>query len=294
MTAPQFWPQEPGPFTPAAQGYAAAHDAARSIAAGLGLDGPAGALTAAAELDAARADFHRGYALLVQDTRERMTDVAARTALARLEIRGRNAPGDPGAEEAAALADERGRAETEDAAEEARRRAAELAAGHGAAVGGLAPISALAMLGRTPGAEGAHRPAHYAAPAAAPADLDLRLRELSGAVGGAARGWVRMAVAAVADEDGRPWRLIGTTELDGYLRPGVVLREGELAAGNEIWPELSIVTFCAAHGFAPGPVVGAVEPPPEVSEYLRDNGFHPTWSPDAWNAGWGDADAPLD
>ncbi|WEL94675.1 hypothetical protein P1N98_07290, partial [Tsukamurella tyrosinosolvens] len=126
------------------------------------------------------------------------------------------------------------------------------------------------------------------------ADLDLRLREVCGAVTGPARGWVRMAVAEVADEAGRPWRLIGTTELDGYLRPGVILRDGELAAGNENWPELSIATFCAAHGFAPGPVVGAVEPPPDVCEYLRAAGFTPTWSPDAWTAGWEDADAPLD
>ena len=128
----------------------------------------------------------------------------------------------------------------------------------------------------------------------APADLDLRLRELCTAVGGPARGWVRMAVAEVADEAGRPWRLIGTTELDGYLRPGTILRDGELAAGNEDWPELSIATFCAAHGFAPGPVVGTVEPPPEVTEYLRDAGFEPSWSADVRPLSWEDADAPVE
>ncbi|WP_158645154.1 hypothetical protein, partial [Tsukamurella conjunctivitidis] len=269
-------------------------DTARRIAAGLGFDPPAGALTAAAGLDAARADFHADYARLVGDTRARMTDIAARTALARLEARGQNPPGDPGAEQAADLADDRGRAETEDAAAEAARRAAELAGGHGAAVGSFAPLTGLGMLGRSLGADGAHRAAHYAVPVSAPADLDLRLREVCGAVTGPARGWVRMAVAEVADEAGRPWRLIGTTELDGYLRPGVILRDGELAAGNETWPELSIATFCAAHGFAPGPVVGAIEPPPDVCDYLRAAGFTPTWSPDAGTAGWEDADAPLD
>lgn len=293
MTAPAFWPEEPGPYAPAAEAYLAAHDAARRIAAALGVAPPAGALTTAAAVDAARADFHAGYAQLVDDTRARMTDVAARTALARLEARGRNAPGDPGAEEAADLADERGRAETEDAAEEAGRRSADLAAGHGAAIGSFAPVAAMGMLGRSFGTGGAHHAAHYAVPHSAPADLDLRLREVCAAVSGPARDWVRMAVAEVSDEAGRPWRLIGTTELDGYLRPGLILRDGELAAGNEAWPELSIATFCAAHGFAPGPVVGALEPPPDVCEYLRHEGFTPTWSPDAWTVGWEDADASL-
>lgn len=294
MTDTAFWPHEPGPYTSIGEAYLAAHEAARGLAAGLGVDGPSGALTAAAALDAAREEFHGEYAHLVDDTRARMTDVAARTALARLEVRGQNPPGDPGAEQAADLADDRGRAETEDAAEEASRRSAELAAGHGAALGSFAPVAGMGMLGRALGADGAHRAAHYAVPVSTPADLDLRLREVCGAVTGPARGWVRMAVAEVADEAGRPWRLIGTTELDGYLRPGVILRDGELAAGNENWPELSIATFCAAHGFAPGPVVGAVEPPPDVCEYLRAAGFTPTWSPDAWTAGWEDADAPLD
>ncbi|CAM3595949.1 hypothetical protein ACXYTP_01505 [Tsukamurella ocularis] len=294
MTAPAFWPQEPGPYAATGETYRAADDAARRIAAVLGVDGPSGALAAAAALDAARADFHAAYAHLVDDTRARMTDVAARTALARLEARGQHPPGDPGAEQAAGLADDRGRAETEDAAEEAGRRSAELAAGHGAAVGSMAPVAGLGMLGRALGADGAHRAAHYAIPLAAPADLDLRLREVCGAVTGPARGWVRMAVAEVADEAGRPWRLIGTTELDGYLRPGVILRDGELAAGNEAWPELSIATFCAAHGFAPGPVVGAVEPPPDVCAHLRAAGFTPTWSSDAWAADGEGADAPLD
>ncbi|TWS21409.1 hypothetical protein FK529_02060 [Tsukamurella asaccharolytica] len=294
MTDPAFWPQEPGAYAATGEAYLAAHDAARRIAAGLGVDGPSGAMTTAAALDAARVAFLTQYAELVDDTRARMTDVAARTALARLEARGQHPPGDPGAEQAVGLADDRGRAETEDAAEEAGRRAAELAAGHGAAAGSFAPVAGLGMLGRAFGADGAHRAAHYAVPVAAPADLGLRLREVCDAVTGPARGWVRMAVAEVTDEAGRPWRLIGTTELDGYLRPGVVLRDGELAAGNEAWPELSIATFCAAHGFAPGPVVGAVEPPADVCEYLRAAGFAPAWSSDAWASGWEDADAPLD
>lgn len=296
MTEPSFWPQEPGPYTAIGAHYTAADDAARRIAARLGVPAPSAALVAAAELDDARAGFHAEYAHLVDDTRARMTEVAARTALARLEARGQNPPDDPGAEQAADLADDRGRAETEDAAEEARRRSAELAAGHGAAVGGMgmAPVAGLGGLGRSLGGDGAHRAAHYAVPSGAPADLDLRLRELCTAVGGPARGWVRMAVAEVADEAGRPWRLIGTTELDGYLRPGTILRDGELAAGNEDWPELSIATFCAAHGFAPGPVVGTVEPPPEVTEYLREAGFEPSWSADGWPLSWEDADAPVD
>lgn len=294
MTDPAFWPQEPGPYAATGEQFLAAHDAARRIAAGLGMPPPSGALVTAAELDGVRAHFHADYARLVDDTRARMTDVAARTALARLEARGQNPPGDPGAEQSADLADERGRAETEDAAEEARGRSAELAAGHGAAVGSFAPLAGMGMLGRSFGADGTHRAAQYAVPLAAPADLDLRLREVCGAVTGPARGWVRMAVAEVTDEAGRPWRLIGTTELDGYLRPGVILRDGELAAGNEVWPELSIATFCAAHGFAPGPVVGAVEPPPDVCEYLRAAGFAPMWSSDAWSVGWEDADASLD
>ncbi|CAM3272084.1 hypothetical protein [Tsukamurella hominis] len=294
MTGPAFWPAEPGPYVATVEGYLAAHDAARRIAAGLGTAPPAGALVAAAELDGARAEFHAQYAQLVDDTRTRMTDVAARTALARLEARGQNPPGDPGAEQSADLADERGRAETEDAAEEARRRAAELGAGHGAALGAFASVAGMGMLGRALGADGAHRSAHYAVPASAPADLDLRLREVCAAVTGPARGWVRMAVAEVTDEAGRPWRLVGTTELDGYLRPGVILRDGELAAGNEAWPELSIATFCAAHGFAPGPVVGAAPPPPDVCEYLRAAGFAPTWSSDAWSTDWEGADAPLE
>ncbi|KXO92203.1 hypothetical protein AXK57_13550 [Tsukamurella pulmonis] len=297
MTDPSFWPQEPGTYAGTGAQYVAAHDEARRIASRLGVAAPSGVLVTAADLDAARVAFHAEYATLVEDTRARMTDVAARTALARLEARGQNPPDDPGAEQAADVADERGRAETEDAAEEARRRSAELAAGHGAAVGSMAPMAGMAGMGgfgRSLSAEGTHRAAHYAIPAGAPADLDLRLRELCGAVDGPARGWVRMAVAEVADEAGRPWRLIGTTELDGYLRPGVVLRDGELAAGNETWPELSIATFCAAHGFTPGPVVGAVEPPPDVCEYLREAGFAPSWSADAWNTHWGDTDAPLE
>lgn len=294
MTDPAFWPQEPGPYVATGERYLAAHDAARRIATGLGMAAPSSVLVAAAELDGARVVFHTDYARLVVDTRARMTDVAARTALARLEARGQHPPGDPGAEQSADLADERGRAETEDAAEEASGRSADLAAGHGAAVGSFAPLAGMGMLGRSFGADGAHRAAQYAVPLAAPADLDLRLREVCGAVTGSARGWVRMAVAEVTDEASRPWRLIGTTELDGYLRPGVILRAGELAAGNEAWPELSIATFCAAHGFAPGPVVGAIEPPPDVCEYLRAAGFAPTWSSDAWTEGWEDADASVE
>lgn len=294
MTDPSFWPQEPRPYVPIAEHYLAAHDEARRVAARLGVAAPSGALVDAADLDVARAGLTADYTRLVADTRARMTDVAARTALARLEARGGRPPGDPSADEAADVADERGRAETEDAAEEARRRSADLGAAHGAALGGMAPMAGLGMLGRSLGAAGEHRAARYSVPVAARQDLDLRLRELCGAVDGPARGWVRLAVAEVSDEAGRPWRLIGTTELDGYLRPGVVLRDGELAAGNEVWPELSIATFCVVHGFAPGPVVGIAEPPPDVCEYLRGAGFTPSWSADAWTTGWEDADAPLE
>ncbi|WP_019203503.1 hypothetical protein [Tsukamurella sp. 1534] len=292
MTADDLWPVAPAPYEGRSGAYLAAEAEARRIAADLAVAAPSGVLTRAAELDSARARFVDDYAHLVDATRERLTDVAARTGLARLQARGQAPPDDPGAEQAADLADQRGRAEAEDAAQEAQRRSAELAAGHGAALSGFAPMAAMGMMGRAMGGDGQHRAAHYDVPGAAPQDLNLRLRELCAAVGGPARSWVRMAVAAVTDEDGRPWRLIGTTELDGYLRPGVELREGELAAGNEAWPELSVATFCAAHGFAPGPVVGTVEPPGDVSEHLRALGFHPTWSPDAWAAGWEDADAP--
>ncbi|MET9325873.1 hypothetical protein [Tsukamurella sp. NPDC003166] len=294
MTDPEFWPRSPGEFTGAAEQYRAAHAEARRIAARLGVRAPSDVLVRAGELDNARAALVGDYAVLVDETRSRMTGIAARTGLARLEARGGRPPGDPAADEAADLAELRGRAETEDAAEEAERRSASLAAGHGSAVGTMAPLAGLGMLGRSLGSDGAHRAAHYAVPAAAPADLDLRLRELCGAIGGAARTWVRIAVAEVVDEAGRPWRLIGTTELDGYLRPGVVLRDGELAAGNEEWPELSIATFCAARGFAPGPVVGAIPPPDEVCDHLRASGFAPSWSGDAWATGGGDADAQVD
>ncbi|GAA1099517.1 hypothetical protein [Tsukamurella spumae] len=294
MSDTEFWPRSPGEFAGAAEQYRAAHAEARRIASRLGVRAPSDVLLRAGELDEARAAFVGDYAVLVEDTRERMTGIAARTALARLDARGGRPPGDPAADEAADLADLRGRAEAQDAAEEAERRSGELAAGHGSAVGAMAPLGGLGVLGRSLGADGAHRAAHYVVPVAAPADLDLRLRELCAAIGGAARDWVRIAVAEVVDEAGRPWRLIGTTELDGYLRPGVVLRDGELAAGNEDWPELSIATFCAARGFAPGPVVGATPPPDEVCDHLRASGFAPSWSGDAWAAGGGDVDAQVD
>ncbi|GAB3125697.1 hypothetical protein GCM10027289_00350 [Tsukamurella serpentis] len=286
-----FWPQEPRERTGTAEQYLAAHTRARALAAGLGLPGPSDLLIRAAELDTARTDLHTAYAQLVADTRQAMTGIAARTALARLDARAARPPGDPAAEAGADLAEQRGRAEAEDAAQQAQGRSADLAAAHGAGLAGMTPMG---MLGRAIGGDGAHHAVRYQVGAPAPADLELRLRELCSAVTGPARGWVSMAIAAVTDDAGRPWRLIGTTELDGYLRPGVELRDGELTAGNEAWPELSIATFCAAHGFAPGPVVGGVEPPADVCEHLRACGFAPSWTTDAWDGSGDTGDAPLD
>lgn len=294
MTDTEFWPRSPGEFIGAAEQYRAALAEVRGIAARLGVRAPSEALVRAGELDDARADLVGGYADLVAATRDRMTGIAARTALARLEARGARPPGDPAADEAADLADLRGRAEAEDAAQEAERRSAELAAGHGAALGGFAPLAGMGALGRSFGGDGAHRATRYAVAGAAPDDLEIRLRELTTAITGPARGWTSFAVAEVADEAGRPWRVIGTTELDGYLRPGVMLREGELAAGNESWPELSIATFCAAHGFAPGPVVGTVEPPGDVCDHLRAQGFAPSWSDGAWGFAGEESHAPVE
>ncbi|MDP0398871.1 hypothetical protein [Tsukamurella strandjordii] len=292
MTVAEFWPREPGTATDDPEGYLRADDAARRIAAELGVRAPSHDLRGAAELAAARIDFVSDYAALVERTQTVLTGVAARTALARLEAKGQAPPGDPAADQAAGLADLRGRAEAEDAAQAAERSSADLAAGHGAAAGGFAPMGAMMRAGASAG--GMHRATRYDLPGAAPQDLDLRLRELCNGIEGPARGWTRLAVAAVTDEAGRPWRLIGTTELDGYLRPGIALLDGEMAAGNEIWPELSIATFCAAHGFEPGAVVGAVEPPPDVCDHLRALGFHPSWATDAWDSStWENDDASL-
>ncbi|ADG78247.1 putative protein OS=Tsukamurella paurometabola (strain ATCC 8368 / DSM / CCUG 35730 /CIP 100753 / JCM 10117 / KCTC 9821 / NBRC 16120 / NCIMB 702349/ NCTC 13040) OX=521096 GN=Tpau_1626 PE=4 SV=1 [Tsukamurella paurometabola] len=294
MSADDFWPREPGEFIDARAEYLDADREARRLAAELGVAAPSGELRAAAELSTARAGFMSAYAGLVERTRAELTAVAARTTIARLEARTGAPPGDPAAEQAADLADLRGRAEAEEAAEAAQSRSAELAAGHGAALGGFAPMTAMMGAAARGGGGGLHRSTHYDVPSSAPTDLDLRLRELCAGLDGPARDWARLAVAAVTDEAGRPWKLIGTTELDGYLRPGIVLLDGELAAGNEAWPELSIATFCAAHGFAPGPVVGAVEPPPEVCDHLRALGFEPSWASDAWDSSsWEHDDASL-
>lgn len=285
-------PELPGSWDDPAETYRAAGRAATTIASNVGVAFRAAALAEAADVASARSQFLGEYTGLVDDTRARLTAVAARTGLARLHALTSAPPEDPSARSGVEVAELRGRAESEDALEQAQSRAGELAAGHGAGMGGLAPMQAMAMMSRV-FAGGVHRPGHYDIPNEAPADLDLRLREICSAVTGSARSWVRLAVASVADEEGKTWRLIGTTELDGYLRPGVELRPGEIAAGNEAWPELSIASYCAARGFTPGPLVGALEPPGDVSDHLRDLGFTATWSPDAWAAGWEDSDAPL-
>lgn len=134
-----------------------------------------------------------------------------------------------------------------------------------------------------------------------PDELVVRLREVLAGVTGASREWVRLAIAKVTDDAGRPLIVLGTNELDGYVRAGVELRDDELVAGNEEWPEASIASFCAARGLTAGLVVAAHPLPDDLADHLRDSGFEVCVAPDAWPGRFesephreegGDGDAP--
>ncbi|MFC7753364.1 hypothetical protein [Tsukamurella soli] len=274
-------------------------DAAR-VLSGLGAAAPSwarvrGVLVRAEETELARAGLADALAELTADTRDRLDAVAAAAARDAHDLTATEAPGDPLLDLRRDLVDQRADAVAAEVAEDAETRAGELARRHDADLGGGSGAAPLAGMGGVAAAlDRVHRPHHYAPDrAAAEPGLAARLRELCAGVTGPARGWVRLAVARVVDGVGRSGVVVGTSELDGYLRPGVALRDGELVAGNEEWPELSIAAFCAAHGLAGASVVGAYPLPEDVAGYLRAQGFDPSAAPGAWSdAVEDDGDAP--
>jgi filamentous hemagglutinin len=68
-----------------------------------------------------------------------------------------------------------------------------------------------------------------------------------GAIPRKQKGRITMAVAVVEDTTGRRFVLIGTSEPDGYLGPGVVLRPGERMVGGIGHAEKNIVEYAQAN-----------------------------------------------
>ncbi|MDF0531250.1 hypothetical protein P0W64_17185 [Tsukamurella sp. 8F] len=271
--------------------HLAADECMRAL--GDGMSAPATVFVCAAGVETTRAGLAESLAALSSGTAARLEDLAARAAADVHDLRAQASPGDEGLGFAIGLIDQRAEAHAEAVAEEAERRARLLGANHVVALAEAqgvtvtepagSGLTGAGMLAGAMGRDGVHRARSYRADASsALAGVAERLRELGEGVTGPARGWVRLAVASVTDEAGRARIVIGTNELDGYLRAGILLRDGESVAGNEEWPELSIAAHCAAHGLIGGPVVGAQPLPDDVAGYLRTQGFEPSSASVSW------------
>jgi len=102
-----------------------------------------------------------------------------------------------------------------------------------------------------------------------------RAEELSGALSAAARGRVTMAVGMGVDEQGALRTVIGTSEENGYLRPGVVLYEGENLADGFADAEINVLDYMDRNNIDPW-VVGATRPIcPACAAAIQDSGADP-------------------
>jgi filamentous hemagglutinin len=87
-----------------------------------------------------------------------------------------------------------------------------------------------------------------------PADLSqfvrTRVAELRQMIPERTRGRITMAVGIAEDEDGRHVVLIATSEPRGYLRPGVIIREGEVLVSGLAHAEEDIVSHVLESGWS--------------------------------------------
>jgi hypothetical protein len=102
-----------------------------------------------------------------------------------------------------------------------------------------------------------------------------RSQERYGAISAGARDHVTMAVGTGIDEQGALRTVIGTSEEGGYLRPGVMLNDGEDLATGFGHAERDVLDFMNGNSIDAW-VVGATRPIcPECAAAIEDSGAEP-------------------
>lgn len=244
-----------------------------------------GALHAAAQRVSSTAETVRVYADAVEQTRQRLTVVAAiadRELLAGTLLA--TATGDTttlaGAEHLAARTMSAAAAELDRRTAQISEEVEDSGTDRGQHPGGM-PMTPGAMMGPmgaalagiaagrgTAGVGDAHLP-----------DADLGMLRARAAVLAATQPpevapWIRVAVGLGADQNGRRTVVIGTSEPAGYLRPGVVPEPHEVVVGDGRVPELAILGYFRDRDLVPLAVCAATPPPPEVAAMVDESGAH--------------------
>lgn len=102
-----------------------------------------------------------------------------------------------------------------------------------------------------------------------------RTEELYGAMSAAARDHVTMAVGLGIDQQGALRTVIGTSEEGGYLRPGVMLADGEELAAGLGHAETDVLDYMSRNKIDAW-VVGATRPIcPVCATAIEDAGAEP-------------------
>ncbi|WP_207839341.1 hypothetical protein [Williamsia soli] len=86
--------------------------------------------------------------------------------------------------------------------------------------------------------------------------------------------WIRVAVGLGLDQNGRRTVVVGTSEPAGYLRPGVVPEPHEVVVGDGRAPELAILGYFQERALVPVAVCATTPPSPEVAAVVDESGAH--------------------
>ncbi|ORM37409.1 hypothetical protein [Williamsia sp. 1135] len=232
------------------------------------------------------AEVVRAYADAVEQTRQRLTVVAAiadRELLAGTVLAA--ATGDTttlaGAEHLAARTLSATAAELDRrAAQISQETVEETGTEHGQQSGGT-PMNPGAMMAPTGAALAGIAAGRSAAGVGDthPPDADLVMLRARAAVLTATQPpevapWIRVAVGLGIDQNGRRTVVVGTSEPAGYLRPGVVPEPHEVVVGDGRAPELAILGYFRDAELVPLAVCAMTPPPPEVAAVVDESGAH--------------------
>lgn len=246
-----------------------------------------GELAAAVGRVRATAGMVRAYAEAVDITQQRLAVVAAiadRDLLAArvLGAAGRDTTAEVGAEQSAARVmaaaagelDSRTRQIVDDATDRSGSDPASHTPGMGAP---MVPGAMMAPMGAALAGFAARRTGNDIA-----FDTDLPVADLGMLRGRAAMlagsgppevaSWIRLAVGLGQDGDGRRVVVVGTSEPNGYLRPGVVPEPHEVVVGDGRAPELAIIGYFADRDLTPLAVCAPTPAPPEVAALVGQSG----------------------
>lgn len=102
-----------------------------------------------------------------------------------------------------------------------------------------------------------------------------RADELQSALPVGSRGRVTMGVGVGVDSRGNVRTVVGTSEPNGYLRPGVSLRPGEELAASFGHAEDDIIAYMRANGIEPISVAAGRPICPNCADLIDGAGAHP-------------------